>query len=187
MCNMHTIYYEEVRQMSKENQGLFNEANIADIIYARELASSSKIAIEKTSKGTKIALLAMGCFYVSSIMTTFAAAFNGGFIRNIFSTLAMLLGIGYLGLCIYAVISGGGFLKVLKTAGKVEVWAWYLIPIFPADLIIAAVACYLIVVGFIFIPVVYFLIMNKQAKKDLAKAEAFINAYEAEASRFNQV
>lgn len=81
-------------------------------------------------------------------------------------------------------IVGGGFVKVLKMGWKVAKWAWFLVPIFPADLIIALCAGYMIIIGFIFIPVVYLWLMKRQTVKDLKVAETFIQAYENEASRF---
>lgn len=169
-------------------KSIFNEQNISDVIYARELADSSRLAIEKTSKGIKISLLAMACLYVGVPIASLLLAIVGKLNVNIFyslvSAIPVILVLGYIGLNIYAVIVGGGFIKVLKMGWKVAKWAWFLVPIFPVDLIIALCAGYMIIIGFIFIPVVYLWLMKRQAVKDLKVAETFIQAYENEASRF---
>lgn len=171
-------------------KNFLNEQNISDLVYARELADSSRLTIEKTSKGMKMALLGMACLYggslVSSVLFAIAASANMDFLSAIFSGLQLIVVLAYIVLSIYAVVVGGGFLKVLKTGGKVAKWAWYLIPVFPIDLISAIAAGYLVILGFIFFPAIYFWIMKRQAVKDLKAAETFIQAYENEASRFNQ-
>lgn len=169
-------------------KSLFNEQNISNVIYARELVESSKLTIEKTSKGMKISLLAMACLYggvpIASILLTFIGKINIDIFASLIGIIPTILILAYAGLSIYAVIVGGGFVKVLKMGWKVAKWAWYLVPIFPMDLIIGFVAGYMIIIGFIFIPIVYLWLMKRQAVKDLKVAEDFIQAYETEASRF---
>lgn len=171
--------------MAKE---FFNKENISDIIYARELADSSRVAVEKASKGIKISLLSMACLYggipIASVLLALVAKLNVDFFYSLFGIIPVILVFAYIGLNIYSMIVAGGIKKVLKMGWNVAKWAWFLVPIFPMDLIIALCAGYAIIIGFIFIPVIYLWLIKRQAVKDLEMAESFIKAYESEASRF---
>lgn len=77
-------------------------------------------------------------------------------------------------LAIPAYLVGGGIGKALKTACKITKIAWFLIPIFPADIICAIGGFFISVILFFFAPVVFVGLNYIQHKKTLEAAESYL-------------
>lgn len=57
-------------------------------------------------------------------------------------------------------------------------WGWYLCPIFPADLIVAAVCLFLGAYCFFFVPALALRGIRKRAEEDVFYADKYINEYQ---------
>lgn len=164
--------------MSREKRSLYNTINITDLITAQSIVEESRTTIEKTEKGMENAKKSTACVFLSiATLSVFGAE---GFKGMIGALLITIFTIGWILFMIKAIISGGGILKILGVSWKVVYWSWLLVPIFPIDLFIAFMAAGFVIGGFFYYPYLYYLIMNKQAKKDLETAEKFIVRYNKE-------
>lgn len=77
-------------------------------------------------------------------------------------------------LAIPAYLIGGGIGKALKAAWNITKIGWFLIPVFPADLLLAIGFFFVSVFLFLFIPIVFVGLNYVQHKKTLDTAKSYL-------------
>ncbi len=82
-------------------------------------------------------------------------------------------GVGAL-LALLAYMVGGGIGKAIKAAAKITKFAWFIIPVFPADVLCAIGGFILSVYAFLFVPIVFVGLNYIQHRKTLEAAEAYL-------------
>lgn len=82
---------------------------------------------------------------------------------------------GYaLALAVPAYLIGGGIGNVLKTAWKITKIGWFLIPVFPADVLFAIAFFFMSIFGMCFVPVIFVGLNYIQHKKTLDAAKSYL-------------
>ncbi|MBQ8255079.1 MAG: hypothetical protein IJY94_06220 [Clostridia bacterium] len=138
----------------RQKEKLFEEIRFQDVEKAKRVYTLAKINQTRILIGFIISVIAM-------IFTAIAIWGDGSV------TIPMILAIP-------AYIIGGGIIKALKVAWKITKIGWFLIPMFPADVLIA-IACFIFaVVGLLFVPVIFVGINYVQHKKTLDAATAYL-------------
>lgn len=159
------------------------EEVVLGITEAKMIKQDCEQALKKIDEGIKwsgyafLALIAMA--------VCMAAASIDGIIGALFGILMIAAFGAYVVCMVLAIAKGGGLGRVLKTAGKIAKWAYYLIPFVFIDIF---VAIYVVIVAFamyLTMPIVFFFIIKHSLKKDLKAANAYIAMYEAEAAKMN--
>ena len=70
---------------------------------------------------------------------------------------------------------GGGFGNILSTFKKVAVWGWFIIPIFPIDLVVGLAIVLEGIVLMLYFPRIFMAIHIRSLRKNMAAAEEYIN------------
>ncbi len=89
-----------------------------------------------------------------------------------------------LALAIPAYLIGGGIGKALKTAWSITKFFWFLIPVFPMDVVIGLVGLLWSIFGLMFVPIIFVGLNYIQHKKTLDAAKSYLAqcGYVAEAA-----
>ena len=86
---------------------------------------------------------------------------------------AMWIGMApFLGVAAYLI--GGGIFNALKTALKITKIGWFIIPVFPADVLFAVVALFFGIFGLLCVPVIYVGLNYVQHKRTLDAAKSYL-------------
>lgn len=141
----------------KQKEKLFEEIQIQDMEKAKRIYKLAKINQTRILIGFIISVIAM-------IFTAIAIWGNGS------TTIPVLLAFP-------AYLIGGGIFKALKVAWKITKIGWFLIPMFPADVLIAMVCFIFAVVGLLFVPVIFVGINYVEHKKTLDAAISYLAQY----------
>ena len=73
-----------------------------------------------------------------------------------------------------AYLIGGGIGKAVKAAWKITETGWYLIPVFPADVLLAVAFFFLSLFAFFYLPIIFVGMNYIDHKRALKAAEAFL-------------
>ncbi len=151
----------------REKEKLFEDVQFQDVERAKREVKFAKINQIRILVG----------FIIAVISTIFTAIAIWGNAKE--PSLFWLLA-GFFAIVAYLI--GGGIFKALKVAGKITKIGWFIIPVFPADVLIA-IACFIFsVVGLLFLPIIFVGINYVQHKKTLDAATSYLAqcGYEAE-------
>ena len=139
----------------KEKQGLFKTTQFDDAAYAK---------LKRVNLGLIISAVAT-VFSIIAFSTINNQKLSG---LCSFSFIVCIVG------AIASYIIGGGFGNAVSLAFRISKWGWFLIPIFPVDIIFFFIALEFAILAFFFLPV-FFVWMNQlQIKKDKAAAEEYL-------------
>lgn len=145
------------KERTKEK--LFEDVQFEDIERAkREL---------KLAKFNQIRVLIGFIISLVAIVFTAIAIWGNTEDSDKFWILAMLLAVP-------SYIIGGGILKALKVAWKITKTGWFLIPVFPADVLMAIMFFFFSVMGLLFVPVIFVGLNYVQYKKTLDAAKSYL-------------
>ena len=146
----------------KQKQTLFEEVQFKDIKRAERAVALAKI--------NKIRIL-IG-FVIAVVSTIFTALAIWGKEEQQMSS----LGIAFV-LAAAAYIIGGGIFKALGVAWKITKIGWFLVPMFPADILIA-LACFIFsVFGLFFVPIIFVGLNYINHKKTYDAAVSYLALY----------
>lgn len=144
---------------------LFEEMHFEDAAYAQAVISMC----EKKKKRNVIGLIAC------AIATIFDFAFlNFGFgeVVDVGASFGIIIGVG-----VIALLIGGALKGALKTLWTLVKIGYYVIPIFPIDLIVAWVVFGFMGIMFAMFPIVFVLFERYKIYKEQKEAELFLEAY----------
>ena len=89
--------------------------------------------------------------------------------------LAMILGaVSY--------ILGSGFGGAFAVVNRISHWGWFLVPVFPVDIFIGAIAFMIGMGALLFFPALVLLNAKRKAKRDLREATQFAQGWEQAAA-----
>lgn len=143
----------------KQKEKLFEEVIFQDAERAKRTVTLAKINQIRILIGFVIAI-------VSTVFTAIAIWGNPKE-PSTFWLLAAFFAIP-------AYLIGGGIFKALGVAWKITKIGWFLIPVFPADILIA-LACFIFaVLGLLFAPIIFVGINYVQHKKTLDAATSYL-------------
>ena len=143
----------------RKKEKLFEEVQFQDIERAKREVKFAKI--------NQIRILIGFVFSLIAIVFTALAIWGNPEKTSMFVGIAVFLAIP-------SYIIGGGIFKALKVAWKITKIGWFLIPMFPADILIA-LACFIFaVVGLLFVPVIFVGLNYVQHKKTLDAATSYL-------------
>ena len=157
--------------MAKQKKGLYQDIEIDSRSEAQQIVDSYGEVAEKGKKGFKLSKIGTA-FSLIGIVLSLATASSSGALSNFFGIL-MFIGI-ILGFASY--IIGGGFGIALKTAGRLAEFGWFVVPVFPVDIVVFFFVLMFAVFAFFFIPVVFVGISSKQRQKDYEQAVLYLNS-----------
>lgn len=148
----------------KEKEKLFEDIQFQDVQRAKRAVTAAKINQTRIMVGLVIAVIATGLAAL-------------GFLINPDSDNATI----YIGcsmfLAVVAYLVGGGIGKALKVAWKITKFGWFVIPVFPIDVLMAIVFFIFSIAGLLFIPVVFVGINYIQHKRTLDAAVSYLAQY----------
>lgn len=146
----------------KNNKNMIEHSEFNSYAQAKDVAERSKHRVTRIFIGLVIAIIASGLT---------AYAFFGDPAEPIaFYGSAFLLSIP-------AYILGGGFGRALRAAKKLAVFGWFVIPVFPADLILLLITIPLALFCFFLVPVVFVLMNYIQNNADYKEAKKYLSYY----------
>ncbi len=143
----------------KQKEKLFEEVQFQDVERAKRAVALAKVNQIRILVGFVISLIA--------VVFTALMLWGNPEQKTTFMGVAIILAIP-------SYIIGGGIFKALKVAWKITKIGWFLIPMFPADILIA-LACFIFaVVGLLFVPVIFVGLNYVQHKKTLDAATSYL-------------
>ncbi len=164
--------------MKKEKKtiSLFEKVKIEDPAYAQKL-------YDKECLKFKIKLI---CTVYCAVGSIIISLILWGPLKDYPETLFLDI-VAIFGLLSYvACIVGGGLIKGLKLLGYIGLAAWYIIPIFPIDLIALAVAGVFSLMVLMSAPVIPAAISLYQSYKNKKEAEEFLALSNSANGMYNQ-
>ncbi len=138
------------------------EVLFANVIEAQEVIAQGNQKLEKAGQAKMIAWIGSGV----SLLTYFL--FGASVILGIISWIIAF------GCAVTAYVLAGGVGKAFKAVWKVAKFGWFVIPYFPMDLFIGALAAGMAAYFFICVPIVIVLISLKQTKRDVMHAYEYL-------------
>ena len=150
--------------MTKEKKPLFEKMVFDDAQYAQTILSDCETKLERNKIGIIVALLVP---IIDIIIAVISSLSEVGI--DLFSFFFMLAVVSY--------IVGGGLKMALKLVWKVTSISWFVIPIFPIDLAIAAVAFFISGAVALFLPVVFVLMTRYQLTQDRDAAKQYLSCF----------
>ena len=153
--------------MRKEKQKLFEDVVINDRAAAEVILADAEASKAKRMKGMKVAAVVEACWLVGYILSKTG-------VDALIEIGVILFLVGVIG-AIAAYIIGGGVLTAIKTGLRVAHVAWFIVPIFPVDLLIYVGALFVCAAGIFVAPLLFVFIEYRQACKDYDFAEAYLN------------
>ena len=143
----------------KQKEKLFEQVQFQDIERAKREVKFAKINQIRILIGFIIAI-------VSTVFTAIAIWGNAEDPSKFWLLAAFF--------AIPAYLIGGGIFKALGVAWKITKIGWFLIPVFPADVLIA-LACFIFaVLGLLFAPIIFVGINYVQHKRTLDAATSYL-------------
>lgn len=143
----------------KQKEKLFEEVQFQDIERAKREVKFAKI--------NQIRILIGFIFSLVAIVFTALMLWGNKENTSMYATIAILLAVP-------SYIIGGGIFKALKVAWKITKIGWFLIPVFPADVLIALACFFFAVIGLLFVPVIFVGINYVQHKRTLDAATSYL-------------
>lgn len=143
----------------RKKEKLFEEVQFQDIERAKREVKFAKI--------NQIRILIGFVFSLIAIVFTALMIWGNPENTGAFATAAILLAVP-------SYIIGGGIFKALGVAWKITKIGWFLIPVFPADVLFAIAFFFFAVVGLLFVPVIFVGINYVQHKRTLDAATSYL-------------
>ena len=143
----------------KQKEKLFEEVQFQDIERAKREVEFAKI--------NQIRILIGFVFSLIAIVCTALMIWGDPEKASSFACAAIVLAVP-------SYIIGGGIFKALGVAWKITKIGWFLIPVFPADVLIAIACFFFAVVGLLFVPVIFVGINYVQHKRTLEAATSYL-------------
>lgn len=143
----------------KEKAKLFEAVQFEDVARAQRAVTFAKINQIRILIGLAIALVATG-------LSAYGLWGNSENAPLFFCFACML--------AIPAYLIGGGIGKALKVAWNITKIGWFLIPFFPADLLLAIGFFIFSLVGLLFVPIIFVGMNFIQHKKTLDAAKSYL-------------
>ncbi len=148
--------------MAKEKKTLFEEMEFTDANIAKETLDKCEEKLSRNKIGVIVALLVPVLdIAIPTILMALGAAEDVGFTIWIIVALA-------------AYLIGGGLLPALKLVWRVTWFAFVIIPIFPIDFLIGAVAFCISGAIALFLPIIFVLMTKHQITMDRDAAKAYL-------------
>ena len=123
---------------------------------------------QKTVNSAKVNLIRISIGFALSVAATICTLILlGDGSKTTLIPVSMLLGIA-------SYLIGGGIFKALKMAGKFAKIGWFIIPAFPADLLIGFGTLIMSAICFLFVPVIFVGMNFIQHKKNLDEANRYL-------------
>ncbi len=143
----------------RKKEKLFEEIQFKDVERAKREVTFAKV--------NQIRILIGFIFSLVAIVFTALMLWGNKENTSMYATIAILLAVP-------SYIIGGGIFKALKVAWKITKIGWFLIPVFPADVLIALACFFFAVVGLLFVPVIFVGLNYVQHKKTLDAATSYL-------------
>ncbi|MBE6777070.1 MAG: hypothetical protein E7542_03040 [Ruminococcaceae bacterium] len=143
----------------RKKEKLFEEVQFKDIERAKREVTFAKI--------NQIRILIGFIFSLIAIVFTALMIWGNPEQQTTFMGIAVVLAIP-------SYIIGGGIFKALKVAWKITKIGWFLVPAFPADILIALACFFFAVFGLLFVPVIFVGLNYVQHKKTLDAATSYL-------------
>lgn len=143
----------------RKREKLFEEVQFQDVERAKREVTLAKV--------NQIRILIGFIFSLVAIVFTALMLWGNKENTSMYATIAILLAVP-------SYIIGGGIFKALGVAWKITKIGWFLIPVFPADVLIALACFFFAVVGLLFVPVIFVGLNYVQHKKTLDAATSYL-------------
>ncbi len=143
----------------RQKEKLIEEIQFQDVERAQRTVARAKSKQIRILIGLGLALIAT----ILALIGMFGNAENG----------TVYLGFGWM-LAVPAYLIGGGIKNVLKLAWKITKIGWFIIPVFPADFLIAFLCFVFSIFGLLCIPVIFVGINYMQHQKTLDAAISYL-------------
>ena len=143
----------------KEKISFIEEVQFKDLEHAKRSVTLAKVNQIRILVGFVIAAIAM-------VFTIIGIANKDSFPSGSFTTAFIL--------AIPAYLIGGGIGKALKVAWKITKFGWFMIPVFPADILFSVAFFFISIFFLLFVPVIFVGINYVQHKKTLDAAQSYL-------------
>lgn len=151
--------------MKKEREQFFKNITIDDVAMAKTVVEETTENIEKANKGIKIGLVSMALLLAASIIPS---------TNGILASISAIFEIGWLVTVVMTYVVGGGIKKAFSIGWKLAKITWFVVPIFPWDIIAALGMGMAVLFAYLFTPVFFVWLYKRQEEKDLAVAQQYV-------------
>lgn len=138
---------------------LIEDVQFKDIERAKRAVTFAKVNQIRILIGLIIALIATG-------FTAYSFWGNADY-PPLYICVASLIGV-------VAYLIGGGIFNALKMAMKITKFGWFIIPVFPADILIGILAFFFSIFALLCVPVVFVGLNYVQHKRTLDAAQSYL-------------
>ena len=150
--------------MAKEKKPLFEKMVFDDAQYAQTILDDCETKLERNKIGVIVALLVPIIDIVVAVVSVMYFPGSEPFTFFLF-------------LAVVSYIIGGGLKTTLNLVWKVTSISWFVFPIFPIDLAIAAIAfCFSGMIA-LFLPIVFVLMTRYQLTLDRDAAKQYLSCF----------
>ena len=153
--------------MAKEKASLYQEMVFDDYAFAQDVLAESSEKLEKIDKVYKWTFYQLIAFAVFGIL---ALSTN----MDLFIAIWAITAYAGIGLAIYSYVKIGGFKVALNWGVNIGKFCWYIIPIFPVDLVVLFMGIIYIPIAMFFIPYLVVRHERKQVLENIEDAEKFL-------------
>lgn len=151
--------------MKKEREQFFKNITIDDVAMAKTVVEETTENIEKANKGIRIGLVSMALLLAASIIPS---------TNGILASISAIFEIGWLVTVVMTYVVGGGIKKAFSIGWKLAKITWFVIPVFPLDIVIAVCMGVAVLFAYFYTPVFFVWLYKRQEEKDLAVAQQYV-------------
>ena len=155
--------------MAKTKEKIFTDMVFNDAVYAKKIYDETDIRMKRNT-------IAIGCSIVATILDFVLAPNLAGIFFKDDLFFGSLVFWAVFAAVVFAI--GGGFKNALSTCVKIGKIVWFVIPIFPADIIIGLSFGLTALILVLWFPIVFVLINRVQISKDRKAAAQYMSSFE---------
>ena len=159
--------------MAKRKQVVVEQLEFSNLKEAQETKLKCEKKLAKVPECKKQALIGTALPIVAFLLILLSSVFGEAVVVFfLYVFMVSLVAALVIGIAVY--IKLGGFGVALKAAGKITKASWYIIPVFPADIIIAMTVFVFSLYALLFLPIIILNKIVKEIENDYEAAEEYI-------------
>lgn len=160
----------KTKRRKKKSAELFEAETFENKSAAQEFLDKNAAKMKRSQIGL-IAAVISSVFGVLYFMIAFGGASSSSFIRDMEGVFGLIAIIG----SFISYVLTGGILNSLRYSFRIAKFGWFIIPAFPFDLMLGAIALILAIFTFLLIPIVSVGINYVQTKKNIEAADLLVH------------
>ena len=150
-----------MKKKAKEKKGLFENMEFNSAQYAHDVAEEMETKAKKAKRALPIAAVGSICGVLGLAMDIDT---SGGFLLVVAAFL----------IAIVSYVLGGGILVGVKWVWRITVFGWFIIPVFPIDIVVGIFALIIALYGLCLFPIIAVSLNYRQLCKNREDALTYL-------------